>query len=289
MRTKTINFVGLLLLAVSILNLTACDGLSIFDSGLSSENRIQTGVAQTMAVERLVDTMAAGTLAASGKPGQVQVATVTPPPASIDLNAPVATIAPTILSTPIPETPMVSVSRNMNCRAGPGTEFDIIGVLLVGAQAEIVGSFPDWNYWIIKNPDKPGECWLWGEYATVVGETALLPKFTPPPTPIVAINWTGTWSSRQGNMNYYFSEYTLTQTGLTVTGADTGGTLKFSIYGTLSADMLTLNGQIYDNSGVNIGTFSWQLLNNNQFTGYGVTHYSYGWCGYRAGAGFPEP
>ena len=39
------------------------------------------------------------------------------------------------------------------------------------------------NYWIVNNPDRPGECWLWGQYASVSGDTSSLPVRTPPPTP----------------------------------------------------------------------------------------------------------
>jgi hypothetical protein len=40
------------------------------------------------------------------------------------------------------------------------------------------------NYWYIRNPNQSGGfCWLWGEYATVTGNWAVLPQYTPPPTP----------------------------------------------------------------------------------------------------------
>ena len=79
---------------------------------------------------------------------------------------------------------MVSVSINTNCRTGPGISYDLRGALLVGETEEIVAVSTAPNYWYIKNPDREGEfCYLWGEYATVVGETQALPKFTPLPSP----------------------------------------------------------------------------------------------------------
>jgi len=47
----------------------------------------------------------------------------------------------------------------------------------------VVGKYSVGNYWIINNPDSSGTCWLWGQYATVTGNTAGLPEYTPPPTP----------------------------------------------------------------------------------------------------------
>jgi hypothetical protein len=50
------------------------------------------------------------------------------------------------------------------------------GVLHVGETAEVVGKRTAANYWVIKNPDATGVCWLWGMYATVVGNVDLLPE-----------------------------------------------------------------------------------------------------------------
>jgi hypothetical protein len=56
---------------------------------------------------------------------------------------------------------------------------------LAGETAEVHGRDPTGRYWYIRNPDSSsGFCWAWGEYATVSGNTALLPVYTPPPTPL---------------------------------------------------------------------------------------------------------
>jgi hypothetical protein len=96
-------------------------------------------------------------------------------------------LPPTATLTITPSTPMVSVSVNTNCRSGPGVVYDLIGALVVGEKAVVVGKYSPTNYWIINNPDRTGTCWLWGEYATVTGNTAGLPEFTPPPTPTPSI------------------------------------------------------------------------------------------------------
>lgn len=299
MRSKWLLIINGLLMAVMILSITACDLLSTGGSGLSAEDRIQTGVAQTMAVEMQVRTVVAGTLAASGQPVEEQAEPVAPPPAeqapppaSTDTPVPTIAFTPTISLTPMPEKPMVTVNRSTNCRTGPDTVYDIVGVLMVGVQAEVVGTFPDWNYWIIKNPDKAGECWLWGEYATVVGETATLPRYTPPPTPTPtftptpAFDWTGTWIAKEDEGPAIAYDLVLSQTASTVSGSATVGGLTLSITGTLSADFRTLTGT-WQRNGTN-GSFTLQLLNNNQFSGNFDNH-AWPFCGFRAGAGFPTP
>jgi uncharacterized protein YgiM (DUF1202 family) len=86
-------------------------------------------------------------------------------------------------STPTKEAPMVSVSVNTNCRAGPSTAYDNLGALTVGQSAEVVGKYTPANWWIIQNPSGSGTCWIWGQYASVTGDTSSLPEMTPPPPP----------------------------------------------------------------------------------------------------------
>lgn len=120
--------------------------------------------------------------------GQVPQPTPLPSPLpAATLPPPTAVFTPTITLTPTPSVPMVSVSVDTNCRTGPGKEYDYIGALLVGEKAEVVGKNTASNYWIIKNPDASGNCWLWGFYATVEGNTSNLPEVAVPPTPTPAL------------------------------------------------------------------------------------------------------
>jgi hypothetical protein len=83
-----------------------------------------------------------------------------------------------------PSVTTVTVSQNTNCRKGPGSQYDINGALLVGQTAEVVGKNTSSNYWIIKTPGSAsGTCWLWGQYATVSGDTSAVAEATVPPTP----------------------------------------------------------------------------------------------------------
>jgi len=97
---------------------------------------------------------------------------------------PTETLPPLPTATPTSSKPMVSVSVGTNCRSGPGKGYELVGSLLVGEETEVVAHDPSDNYWYVRNPDKSGEfCWLWGNYATLTGNYASLPVFTPPPEP----------------------------------------------------------------------------------------------------------
>ena len=109
------------------------------------------------------------------------LATSTP---EVPTATPSATLSPTPIFTATPAVPLISVTVATNCRVGPGRVYDRVGALLVGQVSEVVGRNLNSNYWYIRNPNNAnGFCWLWGEYATVTGNFAALPVFTPPPTP----------------------------------------------------------------------------------------------------------
>jgi len=86
----------------------------------------------------------------------------------------------------------VTVSTATNCRTGPGQAYGISYGLPVGQAAEVVGKNSSTNYWIIKIPNGAGTCWLWGQYATVTGDTGSLPTVAIPPTPTPTITPTST-------------------------------------------------------------------------------------------------
>lgn len=107
-------------------------------------------------------------------------------------DAPTITITPMIPLTNTPTIPMVNVSTATNCRKGPGIVYEYLTGLLVGEKAEVVGKYTATTppYWVVKIDSYT--CWLWGEYATVEGNTSSLPEMTPPPTPTPTVTNTPT-------------------------------------------------------------------------------------------------
>ncbi len=203
---------------------------------------------------------------------------------------PSLTPSPTITLSPTPDTPMVSVSIDTNCRRGPGKQYDIIGALLVGESAQVTGKSADGVFWIIQNPDRAGECWLWANYATVTGPTDALPVVTQPPTPTPQFLWTGTWDAVNhpvGGMGIVLSMTT------TVNGRAFPGTMglpgfdPLSFSGTVSDDWLSVSGTW--TNGPDEGTFKLFAVGTNQFNGSSRNGEVFQWCGGRAGAGFPNP
>lgn len=118
----------------------------------------------------------AQTMVAQTQTAQEAAATPTLPPPT-NTAAPTATVTPSV--------PTVSVSIATNCRTGPDVAYPLVMVLQPGTSADVVGKYTATNYWIIKTPTD-GTCWLWGEYATLQGDTATLPEMAAPPAPEIA-------------------------------------------------------------------------------------------------------
>jgi hypothetical protein len=92
------------------------------------------------------------------------------------------TKSPTPTITPTYSVPMLEVNEATNCRSGPGQNYEIIFTFLSGATTEIVGQYPQDNYWVVKLPGGSGTCWVWGGYSTTTGSAWVVPTTTAPPT-----------------------------------------------------------------------------------------------------------
>ena len=171
--------VSLIMITLSIVVFAcAIPAITLQDSGAISTAAAQTVVAGFTQVAASVE--AFPTL-------QEPTLTFTPEPPTFtstftETSTQTLTATPLFTSTPI--VPQISVSVPTNCRIGPGKVYRMVGALLVGEIAQVYGRDPTGRYWYIRNPDlSSGYCWLWGQYATIDGNVAFLPVYTPPPTP----------------------------------------------------------------------------------------------------------
>jgi hypothetical protein len=98
-------------------------------------------------------------------------------------NTVTPTVGPTGTITPTYSVPMLKVLQQTNCRMGPGQEYEVVYTYLAWKELEIVGAYPQDNYWLVKSNESPtGTCWLWGEYVEVSGSYWVVSSVTPPPT-----------------------------------------------------------------------------------------------------------
>jgi len=285
---------GLLFLSVIslVIILTACNFPIVKQpsgSGISVDDQAKTIVALTVAKITGGEAPQVQETPAAPNATNTQPLTDTTEPTMTPTN----TVTPTNTMTSTPEIPRVSVSVDTNCRTGPSTQFDLVGALLVGESAELVGRSSEGNYWIIKNPDAAGNCWLWGQYASVSGPTSTLALYTPPPTPTPLFTWDGTWSVWIGPIAGPFNPYTMT---VTTSGENFSGSMV------VPSGTVYLNGTMIDGRTtvkgtwtitISTGNFEFISLGSNQFQGnyYSTTNPTlvYAWCGARGGSSQPSP
>ena len=164
-----------LLSLILITSLTACN-LPLGNSP-EAQSLMMTITAQAQLLEQT------GSLTTATFTPQVIVITATPENGA-GVSPPVEEpVASAEILPPASGAPTLTVSIATNCRTGPGQAYSSIYGLPVDVSAEVVGKNTSTNYWIIKIPNGGGTCWLWGQYATVTGDTSGLQNVAIPPTP----------------------------------------------------------------------------------------------------------
>lgn len=69
----------------------------------------------------------------------------------------------------------------VNCRFGPDISYAIVGALILGRQAEVIGRNADSTWVYVRNPSDPSiSCWLSSEFVVVRGDVEALSVVGPP-------------------------------------------------------------------------------------------------------------
>lgn len=89
---------------------------------------------------------------------------------------------PTVTPTSTPSVILASSKgQPVNCRFGPGTSYAVIGALLIGMRAEMIGRNEDSSWWYVRNPTDPStSCWLSAEFVATTGNVDALPVVNSP-------------------------------------------------------------------------------------------------------------
>ena len=169
--------------------------LSLSGCGLAQPGQIsplqqtETAIAFDVIVQATLQDVIQKTEAAGG--GLAPEPQQTEPVAPVDTPTATPELEP---STPVPTAtevePMALINQNTNCRSGPGTVFDLLYIALIGDKLPIIRISTLVDYVLVEIPNKPGQlCWLWTNYATLVGNYQNLPVSTPPPTPTPVVDF----------------------------------------------------------------------------------------------------
>jgi len=164
-------------------------------------------------VAELAQTAVAATMAAQPTPTPLPTATATPvPPTDTPEPTPTATYTPTNTPTSTPKatatptetpaptatpTPAVKIVKNANLRAGPGTNYQIVGKVSPGDKIQVTGKDKSGKWFQVKT-EKLAQAWIAGFLLKNVPakdlpvKTSSAPTVTPaptsPPAPTAAAN-----------------------------------------------------------------------------------------------------
>jgi len=113
-----------------------------------------------------------------------------PTPTPVPFETPVNLEVPTITSTSTPSVFLASPrDQPVNCRFGPATSYAVIGALILGRQAEMIGRNTDSTWWYVRNPSDPStSCWLSAEFVQTVGDVQSLPVVSSPEIMVTGIS-----------------------------------------------------------------------------------------------------
>jgi len=126
----------------------------------------------------------------TSRPTEVPASTPVPDTPTSSISIPTSVITETLLNIELPtitptSTPSVFLAsakdQPVNCRFGPGISYAIVGALVLGRQAEIIGRNEDSSWWYVRNPSDPSiSCWLSAEFIETVGDVQSLPVVNSP-------------------------------------------------------------------------------------------------------------
>lgn len=183
----TKRIVQLFLCLILTFSLSACN-LQFVESTQDPEaaNLELTAIVQQMLIEQAAQ--------------QGKIVEITATPGAGNVPATEEVVIPAEVLPPAVGDVTVTVSVATNCRQGPGTAFKSIYGMPVGQVAKVVAKNSYSGYWIIEIPGQAGQtCWLWGQYATINGDTAGLKEVVTPtsvatktPTPTITPTITNT-------------------------------------------------------------------------------------------------
>lgn len=91
------------------------------------------------------------------------------------------TVTPTFSATCPPQ---VTALQSVNCRVGPGVDYEAVGALAQGQSATVLGSNADRSWWLVESSGG-GKCWVWGQPVQLSSNECQVPVVEAPPLPSI--------------------------------------------------------------------------------------------------------
>lgn len=96
---------------------------------------------------------------------------------------PTSTSTPTPSASPTPSVPMIRVKEPVNLRAGPGTNYEIVGGAKEGDVLTVIARVSSGiNLWYLAETSRGNRVWIWGQNVELSPGFTIEPARTIPPT-----------------------------------------------------------------------------------------------------------
>jgi hypothetical protein len=104
-----------------------------------------------------------------------------PPPTFTLVPTETAPSTATITPTATLSGPVAIFIKDVNCRQGPGTQYDVVTSFFKGETVQIVGRNPNFNntWWYVVIPSTGGKCWVSMTTAQAYGDFDAIPTVKP--------------------------------------------------------------------------------------------------------------
>ena len=90
-----------------------------------------------------------------------------------------------ITETPEPlPGPVAIPNQTINCRSGPGTDYQVLAAVSSSQPALIIGRLSNNSWYVVTHPDKQIECWVAANIVQVKGSLDGISIWQPPPLPV---------------------------------------------------------------------------------------------------------
>lgn len=174
------------LILITSLILTGCGIGSNATKSEQDPGLFYTQAAETMSVALTLNAVAAIQELPTNTPipTDTPIPTLEPTVAILPTDTPTMTIEiPTAgpTETPPPSSPMLHVTENSNCRAGPSPTYGVEGYITTDMNLPVVGINEGRSWWWVENPTYPGyHCWVWKYTSVVEGDISMVPIYRDP-------------------------------------------------------------------------------------------------------------
>jgi hypothetical protein len=159
-------------------------------------------------------TLAEATTPAPSAQAELSTETGTPTESIAETATLPVGVFPTETPSPTLEPVFADVMKESTCRTGPGSAYDLVATYQTGTRLQVVAKDLGGGFIFTQNTAKPEEqCYILANNVKLTGDTSILPKFTPLPSPTAAPAFTAKFKKFDLCKGDVYAQFVIVNTG----------------------------------------------------------------------------